>query len=79
MGKSLGNFITLEEFFTGNHKLLTKAFSPMTIRFFILQAHYHGTVDFSGRALQSLRGLERLMEGYSRLQKLTAVKNRPWM
>ena len=73
MGKSLGNFITLEDFFTGNHKLLTKAFSPMTIRFFILQAHYRSTVDFSSEALEaSEKGLERLMEGYSRLQKLTA-------
>jgi len=73
MGKSLGNFITLEEFFTGSHKLLTKAFSPMTIRFFILQAHYRSTVDFSSEALEaSEKGLERLMEGYSRLQKLTA-------
>ena len=73
MGKSLGNFITLEEFFTGSHKLLSKAFSPMTIRFFILQAHYRSTVDFSSEALEaSEKGLERLMEGYSRLQKLTA-------
>jgi len=73
MGKSLGNFITLEEFFTGNHKLLTKAFSPMTIRFFILQAHYRSTVDFSSEALEaSEKGLERLMEGYTRLHKLTA-------
>src|SRR5574344_15807 len=51
MGKSLGNFITLDEFFTGNHKLLTQAYSPMTIRFFILQAHYRSTVDFSNEAL----------------------------
>jgi len=73
MGKSLGNFITLEEFFTGNHVLLTKAFSPMTIRFFILQAHYRSTVDFSSEALEaSEKGLERLMEGYARLQKLQA-------
>jgi cysteinyl-tRNA synthetase len=73
MGKSLGNFITLEEFFTGNHALLTKAFSPMTIRFFILQAHYRSTVDFSSEALEaSEKGLERLMEGYARLQKLQA-------
>ncbi len=71
MGKSLGNFITLEEFFTGNHTLLTKAFSPTTIRFFILQAHYRSTVDFSSEALEaSEKGLERLMEGYARLQKL---------
>lgn len=73
MGKSLGNFITLEEFFTGNHKLLTQPFSPMTIRFFILQAHYRGTVDFSSEALvASEKGLSRLVEGYERLQKLQA-------
>jgi cysteinyl-tRNA synthetase len=73
MGKSLGNFITLDEFFTGNHPLLNKAFSPMTIRFFILQAHYRSTVDFSSEALEaSEKGLERLMEGYTRLQKITA-------
>lgn len=73
MGKSLGNFITLDEFFTGSHKLLSKAFSPMTIRFFILQAHYRSTVDFSSDALEaSEKGLERLMDGYARLQKLSS-------
>ena len=73
MGKSLGNFINLEEFFTGKHPLLTQAFSPMTVRFFILQAHYRSTVDFSNEALQaSEKGLSRLMEGYARLQKLVA-------
>jgi cysteinyl-tRNA synthetase len=73
MGKSLGNFITLEEFFTGNHPLLTQAFSPMTVRFFILQAHYRSTVDFSSAALEaSEKGLSRLMEGYARLHKLTS-------
>jgi cysteinyl-tRNA synthetase len=73
MGKSLGNFITLEEFFTGNHALLTQPFSPMTVRFFILQAHYRSTVDFSSTALEaSEKGLSRLMEGYARLQKLAA-------
>jgi cysteinyl-tRNA synthetase len=73
MGKSLGNFITLEEFFTGKHSLLTQPFSPMTVRFFILQAHYRSTVDFSSAALEaSEKGLSRLMEGYARLQKLTA-------
>lgn len=71
MGKSLGNFITLEEFFTGNHSLLTQAYSPMTIRFFMLQAHYRSTVDFSNEALQaSEKGLQRLLEGYERLQKI---------
>ena len=73
MGKSLGNFITLDEFFTGSHELLTQAYSPMTIRFFILQAHYRSTVDFSNEALiASEKGLERLLEGYARLQKLQA-------
>ncbi|MDO9634551.1 MAG: cysteine--tRNA ligase [Paludibacter sp.] len=73
MGKSLGNFITLDDFFSGNHPLLNKAFRPMTIRFFILQAHYRSTVDFSSEALEaSEKGLERLMEGYARLQKITA-------
>ena len=72
MGKSLGNFITLDEFFTGNHPLLSQPFAPMTIRFFILQAHYRSTVDFSSEALvASEKGLARLMEAYTRLQKLT--------
>ncbi len=71
MGKSLGNFITLDEFFSGSHPLLTQAFSPMTIRFFILQAHYRSTVDFSNEALQaSEKGLARLLEAYERLQKI---------
>ena len=73
MGKSLGNFIILEDFFTGNHPLLSQPFGPMTIRFFILQAHYRSTVDFSSDALvASEKGLARLMEAYMRLQKLTA-------
>jgi cysteinyl-tRNA synthetase len=72
MGKSLNNFIALEEFFTGSHPLLTQAYAPMTIRFFILQAHYRSTVDFSNEALQAAeKGLERLLEAYARLQKLT--------
>ena len=62
MGKSLNNFITLEQFFTGNHETLQQAYSPMTIRFFILSAHYRGTVDFSNEALQAAqKGYERLM------------------
>ncbi|MCL2738227.1 MAG: cysteine--tRNA ligase [Bacteroidales bacterium] len=61
MGKSLGNFITLEELFTGAHKLLTQPFSPMAIRFFILQAHYRSTLDFSNDALIAAeKGLKRL-------------------
>jgi cysteinyl-tRNA synthetase len=73
MGKSLGNFITLDEFFNGSHKLLTQAYTPMTIRFFILQAHYRSTVDFSNEALQaSEKGLQRLMEAVSALDKVKA-------
>ena len=65
MGKSLGNFITLNEFFTGEHKMLTQAYTPMTIRFFILQAHYRSTVDFSNEALQAAeKGLARLLDAY---------------
>ena len=71
MGKSLGNFITLDEFFTGSHPLLSQAYSPMTIRFFILQAHYRGTVDFSNEALQGAeKALQRMLEGFKRLQAL---------
>ncbi|MCQ2360190.1 MAG: cysteine--tRNA ligase [Paludibacteraceae bacterium] len=73
MGKSLGNFITLDEFFTGSHKLLDQPYSPMTIRFFILQAQYRSTVDFSNEALKaSEKGYQRLMEAYNRLQTLKA-------
>ena len=69
MGKSYNNFITLEEFFTGKHKLLAQAYTPMTIRFFILSAHYRGTVDFSNEALQaSEKGMEKLMNGISDLE-----------
>ena len=75
MGKSLGNFITLDEFFTGSNKLLTQAYSPMTIRFFILQAHYRSTVDFSNEALQAAeKGLERLLEGVKNLDRITPAK-----
>lgn len=75
MGKSLGNFITLDEFFTGSNKLLTQAYTPMTIRFFILQAHYRSTVDFSNEALQAAeKGLERLLEGVKNLERITPSK-----
>ena len=71
MGKSLGNFITLEQFFMGTHHSLNQAYSPMTIRFFILSAHYRGTVDFSNEALlASQKGLERLMNGINDLQRI---------
>ncbi len=72
MGKSLGNFITLNEFFTGSHPKLTQPYSPMTIRFFILQAQYRSTLDFSNEALQaSEKALERMLEGRKRLYELT--------
>lgn len=76
MGKSLGNFITLEEFFSGSHKLLAQAYSPMTIRFFILQAHYRSTVDFSNEALQaSEKGLERLLDAFNRIDSIVVSKS----
>jgi len=75
MGKSLGNFITLEKFFSGNHKLLEKPYSPMTVRFFILQAHYRSTVDFSNEALQAAeKGLDRLLKAGKVLQQLSPGK-----
>ena len=71
MAKSLGNFITLEQFFTGKHDTLSQAYSPMTIRFFILSAHYRGTVDFSNEALQAAeKGYERLMNGIEDLARI---------
>lgn len=71
MGKSLGNFITLEQFFTGNHPKLHQAYSPMTIRFFILSAHYRGTVDFSNAALEAAqKGLQRLQDAARVLEEL---------
>ncbi|MDH6358433.1 cysteine--tRNA ligase [Parabacteroides sp. PF5-9] len=76
MGKSLGNFITLEEFFSGTHEMLSQAYSPMTIRFFILQAHYRSTLDFSNEALQaSEKGLSRLLDAYKHLQKLQSTEH----
>lgn len=71
MGKSLGNSIMLEEFFTGNHPLLVQAYTPMTIRFFILQAHYRSTLDFSNEALQAAeKGLERLTKAWQLISKI---------
>ncbi|MBO4585036.1 MAG: cysteine--tRNA ligase [Bacteroidales bacterium] len=65
MGKSLGNFITLPELFSGNHPKLEQAYSPMTVRFFILQAHYRSTLDFSNEALQAAeKGYRRLMDAW---------------
>jgi cysteinyl-tRNA synthetase len=71
MGKSYNNVIKLTELFSGNHPLLQQAFTPMTIRFFILQTHYRSTLDFSNDALQAAeKGLKRLWEAYENLQAL---------
>jgi cysteinyl-tRNA synthetase len=69
MGKSYNNVIKLSELFEGNHAELTQAYNPMTVRFFILQSQYRGTLDFSNEALQaSEKALRRFMEGYEWLQ-----------
>ena len=71
MGKSYNNFITLPQFFAGEHERLERGYSPMTIRFFILQAHYRSTVDFGNEALQAAeKGLARLMDGLKNLRRL---------
>ena len=71
MGKSYNNVITLTELFSGNHPLLERKYSPMTIRFFILQTHYRSTLDFSNEALQAAeKGLRRLMDAYEWLKQL---------
>ncbi len=70
MGKSYNNVIRLTEMFSGNHPLLTQAFHPMTIRFFILQSHYRSPLDFSSEALvASEKALKRLWESYELLKK----------
>ncbi|MFM2285225.1 MAG: hypothetical protein RLZZ543_722 [Bacteroidota bacterium] len=71
MGKSLGNFITLKEFFTGSNALLEQAYSPMTIRFFILQAHYRSTLDFSNDALKAAeKAYKRVINGLRSVRQL---------
>ncbi|MDE5959797.1 MAG: cysteine--tRNA ligase, partial [Muribaculaceae bacterium] len=71
MGKSYGNFITLQQFFAGDHPLLDQAYSPMTIRFFILMAQYRSTLDFSNDALKGAeKAMKRMLEGWKRLQEL---------
>lgn len=72
MGKSYNNVIKLSELFSGNHPLLEKAYSPMTVRFFILQTHYRSTLDFSNDALQAAeKGFDRLWNAYETLQSLS--------
>ena len=75
MGKSYNNFITLDQFFTGSHELLSQPFAPLTIRFFILSAHYRGTVDFSNDALLAAeKGLARLHAAMKDLQRIVPAK-----
>jgi len=84
MGKSLNNFITLDQFFSGEHELLDQAYDPITIRFFILQAHYRSTLDFSNEALIAAeKGLKRLQAASETLGKLkpsdkSTVEIEPW-
>ena len=76
MGKSLGNFITLDELFSGKHELLEGAYSPMTIRFFVLQAHYRSTLDFSNEALIAARkGYRKIINGLLLLEQLEYEAN----
>ena len=76
MGKSLGNFITLNEFFNGTHKKLNQAYHPMVIRFFILQAHYRSTIDFSNEALIAAeKGLLRLFNAVKTLNEIIPKEN----
>jgi cysteinyl-tRNA synthetase len=71
MARSLGNFITLDQLFSGDHPMLQQAYSPMTVRFFILQAHYRSTIDFSNEALQAAeKGLQKLMKAIDTLNRL---------
>lgn len=76
MGKSLGNFITLQELFTGNHKLLEQAYSPMTIRYFMLTAHYRSTLDFSNDALKAAqKGYKKIINGLRIAKKLQFISD----
>lgn len=76
MARSLNNFITLAELFTGTHEKLERAYSPMNIRFFILQAHYRSTIDFSNEALQAAeKGMLRLFKALETMEKIKAGEN----
>ena len=76
MGKSYGNFITLPQLFAGDHPKLAQAYSPMTVRFFILQAHYRSTLDFSNEALQGAeKGYRRLMQAWRELSVISSERS----
>ncbi len=73
MSKSLGNSFLPHELFTGEHSILTRGYSPMTVRFFMLQAHYRSTLDFGNDAMEaSEKGFKRLMNAYGLLKNLKA-------
>jgi cysteinyl-tRNA synthetase len=76
MSKSKGNGFLPYELFTGEHELLSRGFSPMSVRFFMLQAHYRSTLDFSNEALEaSDKGFKRLINAYSLLKKLSPAEH----
>ena len=76
MGRSLGNFITLDQFFSGDHEMLDGSYHPMTIRFFILQAHYRSTLDFSNEALRgSEKGVMRLLKAVDDIDSVQSAVN----
>lgn len=83
MSKSLGNSILPQELFSGNHPLLSKGYSPMVVRFFMLQSHYRSTLDISDEALNAAeKGFDRLMESYHRIQHIKSIPGsslRSWM
>ncbi len=76
MSKTAGNGFLPHELFTGNHPLLDRGYSPMTVRFFMLQSHYRNTLDFSNEALQAAeKGYKKLMESLSTLDKIQPSEN----
>jgi cysteinyl-tRNA synthetase len=76
MSKSLGNSFLPSELFSGNHKLLEKGYSPMTVRFFMLQSHYSSTLDFSNEALNAAeKGFKKLSNALSSVKKMRLTKN----
>ncbi|MEM8926726.1 MAG: cysteine--tRNA ligase [Bacteroidota bacterium] len=76
MAKSKGNFISLGQMFSGNHPLLEKAYSPMTLRFVMLQAHYGSTIDFSNQTMKSAEVASgKLLRGLKLIDGLQAIKS----
>lgn len=72
MGRSLNNFINLNQFFSGDHPMLKQPYSPMSIRFFTLQAHYRSTLDFSNEALiAATKGYKKIINGLKTIKSLT--------